>query len=98
MQTTGEEERKAGMDKMMTDWKAWADKHAANIVEQGTPLGKTKRVTASGITDVRNDFNYTMVVQADSHDAAAALFTDNPHIATIPDSYIEVMDAPHMEM
>jgi hypothetical protein len=96
--TVSEEERKAQMQKMMQDWQAWADKHKEAIADQGSPLGKTKRVTKDGIADTRNSMNYFMVVLADSHDAAAALFADNPHILTIPNSYVEVMDVPHMGM
>lgn len=98
MKSTNEETRKAAMDKMMLDWQAWAGAHTANIVDQGSPLNKTKRVDTNGVSDIRNDLNYTMVVQAESHDAAAAIFTDNPHIKTIPDSFIEVIEVPHRGM
>lgn len=91
MKNTDEATRKQQMDQMMTDWKAWTDKHAANIVDQGMSLGKTKRVTKEGITDSKNDLNYSMVLQAESHDEAAQMLTDSPHFM-IPNSYVEVME------
>ena len=60
----------------------------------GEPLGKTKRITAQGIADARNDLNYYAIVEADSHEAAANIFVDNPHLQ-IPASFIEVMEIPH---
>ena len=98
MKSTNEETRKAAMEKMMQDWGAWTAAHAANIVDQGSPLNKTKHVDTKGVSDIRNDLNYIMTVQADSHDAAAALFTDNPHIVTIPDSFVEVIEMPQRSM
>ena len=88
-----EAERKTQMDQMMADWKTWADAHKDAIVDNGGPLGKTKRVTKDGVTDVKNDLNYYMIIQADSHEAAAELIKDNPHVQMIPSAYVEVMDA-----
>ena len=36
-------------------WKAWVAKHQGAILEMGGPLGKTKKVDAAGVTDVRNE-------------------------------------------
>lgn len=92
MANVPEATRKEQMDTMMKDWAAWQEKHKAAIIDTGGPLGKTKRVTSEGIADAKNDLNYYLVVQADSHEAAAELFKDNPHLA-ITSSYIEVMDS-----
>jgi hypothetical protein len=97
MANTPEAERKAQTDKMMQDWQTWMDTHKANIVDNGNPLGKTKRVTTSGVADTKNDLNYYIIVQADSHDAAAQMVKDNPHLM-IPDSYVDVMEISHMGM
>lgn len=92
MTKVDEAERKTQTDKMMADWKTWRDEHKDAILEEGWPLGKTKRVSADGITDMKNDMNYVMVIQAESHDAATELIKSNPHL-TIPTSYVEVMDS-----
>lgn len=93
MATVDEATRKEQSDKLMQEWKQWAADHKDSIVDEGLPLGKTKRVNKDGVTDTKNDLNWMMVVQAESHDAAAALFLGHPHLVTIPDSYVEVMDA-----
>ena len=67
--------------------------HASAFLETGAPLGKTKQITAAGISDARNDLNYYSIVQADSHEAAAKLFADHPHLR-IPTSRIEVVEIP----
>ncbi len=95
--TTKPEEMKAQGEKLGKDMMAWTEKNAAHLVDRGQPLGKTKRVTANGIEDTANDLNYYCIVEADSHEAAAKLFTDNPHMQ-IPTSYVDVMEIPHMGM
>jgi hypothetical protein len=90
--------RKEQSDKMMQDWKTWMAANEGVILDKGLPLGKTKRITSDGIVDTKNDLNWYLVVNADSHEAAADLFKNHPHLA-IPSAYIEVMDAsrPGME-
>jgi hypothetical protein len=96
--TVSPEERKKQSDQMMKDWGAWQKKHAAHIKDNGMPLGKTKRVTKGGkVADIKNDLNYYIIIEAESHDAAAEVIKDNPHFM-IPDSYVDVMEIPHMGM
>lgn len=93
MTNVDEATRKEQSDKVMNEWKTWAQTHKDSIVEEGFPLGKTKRVSADGISDTKNDMNWLMIVQADSHEAAAELIQSNPHLQMIPSSYVEIMDA-----
>ena len=97
MKSTKPEEMKAQSEKLGKDVMEWTKKHAPSLIDKGSPFGKTKSVTAQGVTDTRNDLNYYCIVEAESHDAAAKLFTDNPHLQ-IPTSSIEVMDIPHVGM
>lgn len=97
MKNTSPEEMKAQMEKMGKDMMEWTSKHGASLVDKGNPLGKTKTVTAQGVANTRNDLNYYCIVEAESHEAAAQMFADNPHLQ-IPTSSIEVMDIPHMGM
>jgi hypothetical protein len=90
---TKPEEMKAATEKMMHEWQKWVQAHQKNLLDRGAPLGKTKRVTAGGISDTRNELNWYSIVEAESHDAAAKLFTDNPHLQ-IPQAFIEVMEIP----
>jgi hypothetical protein len=92
--TVSPEERKKQSDQMMQDWQKWMDKVGGSLIDKGMPLGKTKRVTKGNVADVRNDLNYYVILQAQSHDAAAAIVADNPHLE-IPDAYIEVVEISH---
>jgi hypothetical protein len=73
-------------------WNAWGETHAASIVENGPPLGKTKFVGPNGIKDTKNDMTGYAIVRADSHDAAAKLFLNHPHFAIFPGAGVEVME------
>ena len=63
-------QKRAGMDK----WMKWTTDNASAIVDLGSPLGKTKKINADGVSDTRNRMTAYTIVQADSHDAAAQLF------------------------
>jgi hypothetical protein len=73
----------------------WADEHKDSIVDLGKPLGKTKRVDQSGVSDSRNDVGGYSIVQAESHEEAAKLFEGHTHL-TIPGATIEVMECMQM--
>jgi hypothetical protein len=79
---------KAGMDA----WMAWGEKNKAVIVENGGPLGKTKRVNRDGIADISNALAGYTVVEAASHDAAAKLFEGHPHFTIFPGDGVEIME------
>jgi hypothetical protein len=86
---TEPETRKAEEQKMQAAWGKWMSEHSRMITltEAG---GKTKRVTASGISDTKNDILLYSFVEAPSHEAAAKAFENHPHLQ-IPQSSIEIM-------
>ena len=84
-------ERLAREQEGMAAWKAWAEEHQAAIVAMGGPLGKTKKVTASGVEDTSNALSAYTVVRAASHEAAAALFEKHPHFMIFPGDSVEIM-------
>jgi hypothetical protein len=86
-----EEQRRAKEREGMAAWKAWVEKHQGAIVGMGGPLGKTKKVTPSGIADVSNQMGAYTVVRADTHEAAAKLFENHPHFAIFPGESVEIM-------
>jgi len=86
-----EAERKAREQQGMAAWHAWAQQHQAEIVEMGGPLGKTKRISPAGITDISNALSGFSVVRAPSHEAAAAMFKNHPHFSIFPGDSVEVM-------
>ena len=87
---TPAEKRKGAEEKMMQDWKNWMADHAKLFADKGAGVGKTKRVTAQGIADTRNDIMLYAIVEAESHDAAARAFEGHPHFG-IPQASIDVM-------
>jgi hypothetical protein len=73
-------------------WHAWVERNRASIVDQGGPLGRTKRISPTGIADIRNNMAAYTVVQAESHEAAARLFDSHPHFTIFPGDAVEVME------
>jgi hypothetical protein len=86
-----ETERRAKEREGIAAWKAWVEKHQAAIAEMGGPVGKTKKVSRSGIEDVSNQIGAFSVVRAASHEAAAKMFEQHPHFTIFPGDCIEVM-------
>ncbi|WP_420381912.1 hypothetical protein [Novosphingobium sp.] len=86
-----EAERGARAQAGIAAWGQWMTDNAASIVFPGGPLGKTKRVSRDGTTDSHNAMGGALVVQADSHEAAAALFVDHPQFTIFPGEAVEIM-------
>jgi len=87
---TPADKRQQAEEKMMQDWRKWMADHAKLFADKGAGVGKTKRITAAGIADVRNDIMLYAIVEAESHDAAARAFEGHAHLG-IPQASIEVM-------
>ena len=76
----------------MKAWGEWMRAHGSVIVESGGPLGKTKRTAAQGVSDIKNDLMGYIVVQAESHAAAARMFENHPHFTLFPGDSVETME------
>ena len=75
------EQQKKGMD----GWMQWMIANKTSIVDHGGPLGKTRRVDGSGVSDTKNGIGGYSIVQAASPDDAAKLFgKDHPHLQMMP--------------
>ncbi|UXN76022.1 hypothetical protein N8D56_25175 (plasmid) [Devosia sp. A8/3-2] len=77
---------------LMQEWGKWAQANQASIVDQGLPLGSTKRVSAAGITDSKNWIVAYCIVQSVDHTAAASMFEDHPHLRLSKGHSIEVLE------
>ncbi|MBJ7578650.1 hypothetical protein JHC09_12240 [Devosia sp. MC532] len=86
-----EEEQNAVDDQGLPAWEAWEKTHAAMIVDKGGMVGGTLRASGSGIAPARNDICGYIVVEAETIDAAAAIFADHPHFAIFPGSGVDIM-------
>jgi hypothetical protein len=85
-----------GMDQQkmaagMAAWGKWMQDHAAAVADTGGPLGKTKKVSSAGVSDIRNHLAGYVIVEAADVDAAAAMFKDHPHFTIFPGDGVEVM-------
>jgi hypothetical protein len=92
----GQQEKAAVPDdvsaRFMQAWGAWHAEHAEAIVEVGSPLGANRRVSHNRTEAVSNQFVAWMVVQAESADAAAAIFAQHPHVQLMPENAVDVME------
>jgi hypothetical protein len=76
----------------MKAWQDWMVRHADALVVDGGPLGKTKKISADGVSDISNQRVGYVVVRAESHAAAARMFENHPHFAIFPGEGVEVME------
>ena len=72
-------------------WEEWGKRTAAAIVATDGMVGKTRRVTKSGIADAQNQIAGFLIVEAVGIAAAARLFEEHPHITVFPGDGIDVM-------
>ncbi|AIF49524.1 hypothetical protein HY57_20785 [Dyella japonica A8] len=73
-------------------WGRWVMSHQDVIVDTGTPLGKTLRVSRDGVEKIKNQLTAYTIVRAESHEAAAKLFEGHPHFTIFPGDSVEVME------
>src|SRR5258708_12792780 len=59
--------------KGMAAWGNWMAQHASQVVDSGGPLGKTKKASKAGVSDTRNNVAGYIVIESESHYAAATL-------------------------
>jgi len=76
----------------MKAWGDWMTRHADVIVVTGGPVGKTMMASKAGISPTRNAVSGFVVVRAETHEAATALFEGHPHFAIFPGESVEVME------
>lgn len=89
---TGERPDQATMARGIAAWHKWMTDNAAAVVTAGGPLGKTKKIGPGGIADIRNRMTGYIIVQAETHEAAAKLFEGHPHFTIFPGDSVEVME------
>lgn len=81
----------------MSRWKAWVSGLGDALVNPGVPVGQSKTVSASGVTDGGgpNPLSGFSIVRAENIDAATALTRGCPHLDI---GTIEVAEALQMRM
>lgn len=87
MEETSAEDRK----KSMGEWGMWMKNHMADFADSGAPVGKNTQITTGGASDMSNDIGGYSIVQAETKEAAAKLFADNPHLK-LPGAVVDLME------
>ena len=72
-------------------WEEWGQRNAAAIVATDVMVGKTTRVTRTGVGDAWNQIAGFTIVETPDITAAARLFVNHPHIAIFPGDGIDIM-------
>ncbi len=72
-------------------WEEWRKRNASAIIATDVMVGKTSRITKSGIADAQNQIAGFLIVEAADIAAAADLFQDHPHITVFPGDGIDIM-------
>lgn len=80
----------------MTAWGEWASQNAAAIIDQGAPLGRTRRVSKAGVEDTKNQLTGYTIVEAGSLAEAAEMFKSHPHFTIFPGDSVEVVECLEM--
>jgi hypothetical protein len=79
---------------LMAQWQAWVDDLGDAMINPGTPVGMSKTVSASGVTDDGgpNPLAGFSIVKAENMDAAIAFAKACPFIAMGTIEVAEAMD------
>ncbi|RAH98403.1 hypothetical protein DLJ53_27295 [Acuticoccus sediminis] len=78
-------------DAGLKQWVDWSTANAAAIVDPGLMVGKTMRVTRDGVAEAANPFCGYVVVEAETIEDAARLFTKHPHFTVFPGDGVDIM-------
>lgn len=77
----------------MKPWFAWKDQHEAHIQDFGAPTQPSLRIDGDRRwTQSGSDLGGYSLVQAETLDAAKAMFQDHPHLAWVPGCRIELAE------
>ncbi len=87
-----EDEKKKTEKAGMEAWMKWGTDHQGAIVDNGSPIGKTKLVDKNGVSDTKNLISGYAIVKAETHDKAAKMFENHPHFSVFPGTSVEVME------
>ncbi len=83
------EDAKKGME----PWMAWAKKCGTGLVDIGLPLGQSKSVSNSGVSDVSTTVCGYSVLQAKNMDEAVNMLKGHPHAAWMDSCSVQVHEA-----
>jgi hypothetical protein len=68
------------MKKVMGEWMAWGDKNKSALIDFGTPLGKSIKVTKDGQSDLQTSVAGYSILSAESLEQVGEMLKDHPHL------------------
>ena len=89
MKDSSPEEMKKGME----PWMKWAEKCGDGLVDMGTPLGNSQKVTKSGNTQSGSKIIGYSILQAESMEEAVKMLQEHPHLDWTDGCEIEVYES-----
>lgn len=89
MKNASPEDAKKGME----PWFAWKEKVGEGMVDMGTPLGNSHKVTKSGASAGKSTVVGYSILQADSMDEAAEMLKDHPHLEWMNGCEVEIHES-----
>jgi len=87
-----EDERMERIQAGMQAWSEWMILNQAYVIDNGGPLGETKLINRDGICDIHNSMTAYVIIEAEDHASAAALFENHPHFTIFPGDGVEIME------
>ena len=90
-------ETQAQGEAAMAAWGAWMGRIGPALIDAGEPVGKSRKVDASGVSDVVQNpsFGWSIVEAADM-EAACAMAASNPMVTS--GGHVEVAEIMPMDM
>ena len=80
----------------MKAWAKWAEKYKEFVIDFGCPLGRAKSINHAGVKDKKkNKITAYSIVHSESHEQAAAIFIEHPHISLNSNNSIEIIRMRH---
>jgi hypothetical protein len=76
----------------LKDWIDWSEKLGSALVDPGRPLGVSRRITQSGVTDGREDIIGMSVLEAESMDEALSMVENHHHLRWADECSITVLE------
>jgi hypothetical protein len=76
---------------VMQAWNDWSARAGSGIVDLGTPLANSRRVTSGGAAEAGTEVAGYSILQAADIDSAVALLDGHPHLQ-MPGSSIDVYE------
>jgi len=84
------------MKKYMDNWKAWTGKCGSALVDFGTPLGHSQKVSNNGSKKIGSDIVGFCILQSENIESAKTLLEGHPHLSWDANCEIQIQEQMQM--